>query len=193
MGICQSAAKLHWNYFLALDADLQRLARFVEFQKDNFSAYSIEMARLLLAGASEVDVVAKLLCQSAKSKSRAGSIDAYRKELNLAFPKIAHMKVTIPRYGLQLIPWSNWKNGKTPDWWSDYNLVKHTRNAYFRKANLKNTLNSIGALFVLLLHYYREEARSGKLGPEPVVFGVAPKFIKGHKHNGPTCFPLYDV
>jgi len=193
MGIRQSAARLHWNYFLALDADLQRLARFVEFQKDNFRAYSIEMARLLLAAASEVDVVAKLLCQRAKSKSRAGSINAYRKELNQAFPKIADMQVTIPRYGLQLIPWSNWKNDKTPDWWSDYNLVKHKRNAHFRKANLKNTLNSIGALFVLLLHYYQEDARSGKLGPEPVVFRVAAGFIKGHKHNGTMSLPLYDV
>ncbi len=110
MVIGQSAAKLHWNYFLALDADLQRLARFVEFGEDNFAAYSIEMARLLLAGASEVDVVAKLLCKSANCGSHARDIRDYRRELSRASPGMAQIEVTIPRYGLKLAPWSNWQD-----------------------------------------------------------------------------------
>ena len=44
---------LHWNRLLALDEDAATLARYVEFTPDNFNAYSIEMARLLMAAASE--------------------------------------------------------------------------------------------------------------------------------------------
>ena len=52
---------VHWNYFLAFDSDAEKLSRYIEFTTDNFEAYSIELVRLLLSAASEVDVVAKLL------------------------------------------------------------------------------------------------------------------------------------
>ena len=61
MAIQATAGKLHWNYFLALDRDLEVVSRYVEFTKPNFNVYSIELAHLLFAAASEVDVIAKLL------------------------------------------------------------------------------------------------------------------------------------
>ena len=54
------------------------------------------------------------------------------------------------------------KNYDTPTWWKDYNKVKHQRislskddkiNVNYTKANLKNTAESFGALYVLLLAY----------------------------------------
>ncbi|MBI1210460.1 MAG: hypothetical protein GC190_03280 [Alphaproteobacteria bacterium] len=44
--------------FLVLEADLERLSRFVEFTPDNYDSYSVETARILMAAAAEVDVVA---------------------------------------------------------------------------------------------------------------------------------------
>ena len=58
-----TTGKLHWNYFIALERDLEVVSRYVEFCPQNFDVYSIEFAHLLFAAASEVDVVAKLLCQ----------------------------------------------------------------------------------------------------------------------------------
>jgi hypothetical protein len=52
-------AKLHWNYFIALEEDMQALSRYIEFCDDNLDVYSIELAHLLFAAASEVDVLAK--------------------------------------------------------------------------------------------------------------------------------------
>lgn len=54
------------------------------------------------------------------------------------------------------------KKYDTPTWWKDYNKVKHQRislskddkiNENYTKANLKNTAESFGALFILLLAY----------------------------------------
>ena len=42
MAITQQPALLHWNYFLALEADLGTLSRFVELTANNFATYSIE-------------------------------------------------------------------------------------------------------------------------------------------------------
>ena len=57
----------HWNYFLALESDLGKLARFVEPTEANFRTFSLEIVRLFLAACSEIDVVAK------QSIRRAGS------------------------------------------------------------------------------------------------------------------------
>src|SRR5437879_880483 len=58
-----TASKLHWNYFLALEKDLEVVSRYVEFGSQNFDTYSIEFAHLLFAAVSEVHVIAKLLCK----------------------------------------------------------------------------------------------------------------------------------
>jgi hypothetical protein len=60
--IKQSASNIYWNYFLALERDLEIVSRYVEFTEDNYPVYSIELAHLLLAAASEIDTVAKLTC-----------------------------------------------------------------------------------------------------------------------------------
>ncbi|HLA26797.1 MAG TPA: hypothetical protein VJZ49_02765 [Syntrophales bacterium] len=49
----------HWNYFLALEKDIEVLSRYVEFTQKNFTCYSLEILRILFSAASEVDVVAK--------------------------------------------------------------------------------------------------------------------------------------
>lgn len=88
MTIQQGPAPLHWNYFLTLDVDTANLSRYVEFTEDNFEAHSVEMARILLAAASEVDVVAKLLCRNIDPNSKAGNINDYRTEIIGAVPRI---------------------------------------------------------------------------------------------------------
>lgn len=176
MGIEEKPKLVHWNYFLAFDSDAEKLSRYIEFTKKNEKTYSIELVRLLLSAASEVDVVAKLLCNKEKPGEKAGNMKDYRNILNPIFPKIRDMKIQIPRYGLDLTPWEKWNENKTPIWWKDYNGVKHQRDINFQKANLKNTLNSIAGLFCLLLYYYRDEAEKGNLVPYPNLFSVSRKF-----------------
>src|SRR6476659_8836515 len=52
----------HWTFFETIDEDLNQYSRYLEFHESNFSAFSINLARLYLSICSEVDVVAKLLC-----------------------------------------------------------------------------------------------------------------------------------
>jgi hypothetical protein len=184
MGIQEVRIPLHWNYFLALEDDLIRLSRFVEFTNANFTSYSIDMARIILTSTSEVDVVSKLLCRKIDNNSKAGRINQYRDEINSHYTEIKHFRVRIPRYGLELKPWTNWSDNKTPYWWTDYNKIKHQRNDHFDKANLKTTLNSVAGLFILLLYLYKEDAESGNLSPSPSLFRVADKYYQGTELGG---------
>ena len=170
MAIHQGASLIHWNYFLALEQDVEHLARFVEFSNDNFCTYSIEMAHLYLAAASEVDVITKQLCSQIENSSSPNNIEEYRDVLRPLLPELENSAVTIPRYSLELIPWSNWKNDKTPDWWRDHNKVKHNRGDNFALANLKNVLNAMAGLFIINLYYHRGNINGARIEPPPNLF-----------------------
>jgi len=167
MVIEETTSLLHWNYFLALESDLGRLSRFVEFKSNNFKTYSIETAHLLLAASSEVDVIARQLCQRLDSSTGASDIKEYRQVIRPAIPQIEKEIVVMPRHGLHLTPWQNWQNDSTPDWWRAYNNVKHERDTHFEKGNLQNVLNAMAGLFLLILHFYRSK---DSLVPPPALF-----------------------
>lgn len=191
--ITEKGNNLHWNYFLSLDDDASSLSRYVEFSKANFDTYSVEMARLLMTASSEVDVVAKMLCRAIDPKCNADNIHDYRIIIHAAFPAISCFPVVLPRYGLELVPWTKWTSGNNPDWWRDYNMVKHERNNNYIKANLTNTLNSIAGLFVMLLYCFKEDAVGGKLIPSPKLFAVPEDKFKGISIESKGLIYYYNV
>ncbi len=68
-----TGVKVHWNYFIAMERNLEDISRYIEFHNDNFQTYSIELAHLFLAAASEVDVIAKLVCKQ-MGNTQAGNL-----------------------------------------------------------------------------------------------------------------------
>ncbi|MEQ1852522.1 MAG: hypothetical protein ABMA01_13140 [Chthoniobacteraceae bacterium] len=149
-----TAGKLHWNYFLALERDLESVSRYIEFTEPNFGVYSIELAHLLFAAASEVDVIAKLLCRTLMPSKRCRNIGHYHSILMESLQDLNNMQVFVPRYGLTLTPWYNWKGKTNPAWWTSYNHVKHQRDTHFKEATLHNALNALAALLTLTYHHY---------------------------------------
>ena len=174
----------HWNYMLALEADLVLLSRYVEFDEKNFSCFSIEIARVLIAAGAEVDVVCKQNCKVLNPASRARTIEPYRRELCQEFPDLASFRVLIPRFGLTLTPWEEWekqaattweeweKTDHVPAWWTAHNKVKHQRATHYPSATLKHALNAVAGLFVMVLHLHSEVAAYGGLTPDPQLLRV---------------------
>lgn len=175
----------HWNYFLALDADVVQISRYVELSEANFDSYSIELSRLLFAGASEVDVLAKMICIDINKDSKADNIHRYRREIHPNNPLVSRTQVHVPRFGLTFQPWEEWQNDKSPQWWDAYISVKHRRNTDFAKANLENSLNAVAGLFVLLLFHFRNQGEKGLLAPDPILFRAGDPFSGGRNMYEP--------
>src|SRR5258708_2550068 len=154
MTIKQSEADAHWSYFLAIERDLEVVSRYIEFDRRNFECFSIELARVLLAAASEVDVVCKTLCRELPGPPKSANIEDYRSALAQAYPRLPTFIVTIPRFGLELKPWSEWVDGGIPFWWTAYNKTKHERSTEYHRATLQNALNAVAALYVVQLYLY---------------------------------------
>ncbi len=188
MTIQSTSAKVHWNYFLALERDLETASRYIEFSEQNFQTYSIELAHLLLAAASEVDVVSKLVCSQMVEGANAQNINDYRVIIMDTYPEIAELPISVPRYGLTFKPWENWGNNRNPNWWRSYNDVKHERNEHYNQATLQNALNAIGALLILVHRFYQtelsphagellgEKDTNGQLIPESVLVRLPDDF-----------------
>ena len=69
MAIRTQKIETHWNYLLAIENDLENLSCYIEFDKRNFTCFSMEAARILLASGAEIDVVCKQLCRKLDSAS----------------------------------------------------------------------------------------------------------------------------
>jgi len=178
--------EIHWNYFLAIEDDLERLSRFVEIDQKNFECFSIEISRILLAAAAEVDVVCKQICKKLNPKSTAKNIKNYRNEICANYPTIPDFEVVLIRYDLSIIPWEKWKNptGDHPDWWTAYNKIKHHRHKEYQRANLQNALNSVAGLFVMVLYLYKEKATKAELRPSPHLLQVSKNHWGGSSMGG---------
>jgi hypothetical protein len=185
MAITSSKTKVHWNYLLAIERDLERLSRFVEFDERNFDCFSIEISRTLLTSAAEVDIVCKQICKKLNPASSANSINRYRNEILSAYPAIPNFEVLLPRYGLRLKPWDSWSMPRgVPKWWTAYNKIKHHRDTDYPQANLKNALNAVGGLFVMVLYLYKEKAQLGELAPPPQLLHVSEEHDGGFSFGG---------
>jgi len=181
----------HWHYFTTLVDDLKHSSRYVETCRANFKTFSIEYARIILAACSEIDVVAKILCDKAQSGNKAENIDSYREIITQRFPNLATIEISMPSVGLDFIPWESWAQRRNPNWWKSYNNVKHKRDKHFEEANLENTLQSVSGLCVLVCQLYHIELASHKLTTPDFLF-LGTQYAFGAAFVGQPSFHLPD-
>ncbi|HZM03971.1 MAG TPA: hypothetical protein VFC44_13245 [Candidatus Saccharimonadales bacterium] len=158
----------HWQFFESVDEELHSLSRTIEFCRENFPVFSVDLSRLYLSLGSEIDVVAKLLCARVAPSGTPKNIDDYRAILTQRFPKFPEMRTEMPSHGLEFQPWLQWKTGTNPKWWRNYNDVKHERNKYYQEANLGNVLESSAGLLLLLVYHHQPDlyAKNSAICPD---------------------------
>ena len=162
----QAVQAIHWQYFLALDSDFSRLARYIEPTSDNFNTYSVELARMLMMATQECDVILKMLC------NRYGNPDCsnecqYREAVSQKLPALLSVCVSLFQYDIDVVPFESWQLKKTPKWWTANNKDKHERNLRFSHASLKNVIDALAGLFLLNLYLYKSDVEKEGLSPWP--------------------------
>jgi len=141
----------HWNYFLAIEDDVCRLSRYIDLNKDNYSAFSIEMTRILMMSTQEVDVIFKQICNNDSNNE-----ECYRSRIPTLFPRLPSHRIFFNKFGISCTPFHSWCNSprSTPVWWTANNKIKHSRNLHFQKGSLENALNAFSALFIACIYHY---------------------------------------
>ncbi|MDF0519844.1 hypothetical protein P0R31_21630 [Bradyrhizobium yuanmingense] len=134
---------------------------------------------------SEVDVIAKMLCNREAAGQNASNIIHYQAILTARFAGLHQIGIDIPRYRRKVQPWLSWDpaNPIPPIWWTAHNKVKHERDTNFWRANQQNTLEAICGLLALLLYWFKDE---GHLQPYPELLNFGfPEFLVSHGGQKP--------
>lgn len=164
----------YWEYFLALESDLEKSTQYVDFSIRNFNTYSVEFAIIIMSAASEFDTVAKEICKIVAPAAPCSNIDHYCLTISSRYKNFCSLEIEVPRYGLLLSPWQGWRQKNSPSWWKGYNAIKHDRTASFHLANLENALLSVSGLLVAILYFY--DCKYG-IGKPPIDAFFAPRLF----------------
>ena len=132
-----------------------------------------------MSACAETDSILKQLAKKVDPNSHATSINAYHEVVSGRLPYFKTFEARIPRYRLTLRPWDSWSQHQPPHWWQDHNKVKHHRHENFERANLKNCLNAVAALYCVTLHFYADEAEAGDLYSAPKLFITGSEYAGG--------------
>lgn len=162
----------YWNYAELLNEQLGKTASYVEPDEQNYDTYSVTYTNILLSSCSEIEVIAKLICQKVDSNADYLSSEVPNKNgtkmvrnrvdmevlsstLLKRFPHIHQARAEILNKHKMIYPFECWKDKSCElPWWKAYNMVKHYRHQNFSDATLENALNSVAALIILNSYLY---------------------------------------
>lgn len=165
----------HWKYFTSLERQFIETSEYVEPSEENFSTYSMAYSKLLQLACAELDSVSRILCKCIDPCTDyddhltfSGNIANYKTVIIKKFPRITEAYVSIPSINKTYQPFKDWDTHDSPNWWKEYNKVKHYRHSNFKLANLKNTILSLMALKILVLYLFRIVANRKYANPLPL-------------------------
>ena len=148
------------------ECDFIDLIKMIEFESDNYGTYSPTIKDLILSTGSQIEIACKELCNIVSPQSSPSNIDQYRNILK-DFKNFSIQGVIFSKDSLTYTPWIEWKNDINPQWWKDYNKVKHNGINEEKRGNIKNAFDSLAALFMLNRFLCRELSNGSRLN-EPV-------------------------
>jgi hypothetical protein len=146
--------KLMYRRLRWLLKELDSISRYIEIHLDNSNTYSCHKSMLINESCSCIDSIFTYLFPDNKSKNLQNAVKLYdllkeRDNIDLSLIKVKILS-------LEYYPWKTTcdeKRDKFYPWWDAHNSLKHK---YFNEnqsqANLENLLQSIGALYILIMY-----------------------------------------
>lgn len=168
--------KICWKQYRLLERDLIQTDDYVSIDKDNYDTFSSQYTKLLLTTCSEMDSIAELLCGMHEDKIPFGiknKLDVLIEE----YPNLKKYRVnTKYPYDIKNItPLAKFADSVS-DWWQAYNDIKHRRvetndagRYNYTKANLKNVLHAMAALYILNRKLYDSLGDDGRPDKEVLI------------------------
>ena len=140
----------YWRYYLQLESLFMESIEYVELHPSNFSAFSNRYALLIQAIGAELDSLFKFFCGFDLSARK--SISDYAGQILQNNPNIVNQKIKLRQFGFEIQPFQGWDAthaAQSLSWWSAFTNIKHNRSADIHESSQQNTVNILGALYLL--------------------------------------------
>ncbi len=162
--------KYYWKYYQYLEKQFILTEKYVSVEADNYACYSLEYLSLFILVCNEFDAITTQYYKHIKHINDSDNINTNiidkTETLKENIENFSNLSVkTNQRFSnINLSPLVKFSSDKSSDWWQAYNSVKHqrlqldktTKKPNYYKANLKNLLLSMSALYIILNKYYYE-------------------------------------
>lgn len=139
-----------------LKKDLKNVFEYIEPTSENLNVFSHRTFELLLRACTEVESLCKQIFYAnnnfADNIIRFSDLEQAMKLSEYEVKSYAFRYSTFPPYKSFSI--STPRNERSPNWYKSYNKVKHDRNKNFSEASLKNVIEAVGGVYVLLIAMY---------------------------------------
>ncbi|MBQ8984786.1 hypothetical protein IJ098_02950 [Candidatus Saccharibacteria bacterium] len=151
----------YWFKYKDVESKVVELSYMTHFDDNQLAVYSFHIADLMIQIASEYEsVVVDLfqLCSTGNKKDSklsekllyiAKEFELEKKELRVVHPNMYFEH----RFNSFYAPFGYEDDGED-DIYKNYNSIKHHRTKNLKKANIKNLILALSALYILLLFYY---------------------------------------
>ena len=162
--------KYYWKHYKFLEKQFLDIERYVAIEKDNYAVYSNEFLNLFVLICNEYDAITAEYCNSMKESAKPLNMVEKNKLLSENIKDFKDLSISTKyKYdNIKILPFSKFATEKTYEWWQAYNLVKHkrsnidseTKKPNYYKANLKNVLTALSALYIILNKFCSENCTS---------------------------------
>ena len=173
--------KIYWQQYMILEKRMINLSDYIAIHPKNSATFSNQFISMHLTICSEIDSVAEEFCKNLNidEKSRFGINNKINHILN-KYDKLKNWSVNtkFPHYRINIVPFSKFNDNKSSDWWQTYNNIKHKRTEKigeqynYELANLKNVLNALAALYLLLYKMREENSNCSEIKFESRLFDI---------------------
>lgn len=162
-----------WNHYLYIEKEFIDTQTFVSLNEKNYATFSDKYFSLLQLIGSEIDVILKEICNCypLPTGNSLKNIHQYCEVVTRNITNFSNEEIWVFGLEKKIKPWDNWSftttpvttstgstynrySGIVPFWWTNYNKTKHTRmsvvsgDPIYERANLKNVLNGLAALYL---------------------------------------------
>lgn len=156
----------YWPVYKNLEKELIELSNLIHIDDDQINIYSIKVAELLLRTCIEIESISKTLyykCGGEKPDNNKLFFDTdcinflenkwslSKKVVQVSTPSFYFLK--IDNQILKPLYKANKHGSSSSDWLRAYQSVKHNRLKSLKKANLKNLIRAMAALYVLNIYF----------------------------------------
>jgi hypothetical protein len=160
-----------WEYYKDLERQFENYLEHVPYLSGNESTYSFRLANLILSTGAHIDSAFKeianntvlaskypLILKDAKGNPRKTTIwDYFPLAIEYDLPKLKVLFKRLPSRE-DVLPFQQFQKVSVagsgdkiicPDWWNDYNQIKHQFSSNLSKATLKTARDTLAAAFLL--------------------------------------------
>lgn len=154
----RSPSEVHWEYYLGLEEDFLKCARYIDLSNDHMDVFSQLFTQTLISGCAEFESVSKAIASCVGFRKISGIKDV-RKIYSLKEVFLWDTQLRVLRGDIEVKPFADWPENESPSWWQAYNEVKHARHTSMQFGSMKNALYSLGGCFLANIILMNNESK----------------------------------